>query len=326
MTRAFWLPATLASLVIALTLAIVLPTAPAARAQTIYLPGAKTAPPPKDSTMTIRVRPLAPGVFAARVNFVWTGWVELSDGILVIDATVADSTAAALADTIAARSPGKKVRYLVLTHDHADHMGGARHFLDAGAILVAQAGKVATIDSLLGRAPAKSDVGVAKRHRIADAKTPVDVIWLGFPAHSGGDLIVHLPRQKILFAGDLVSNKSVPWLLDRDMNVTGWNKSLDSLYTMRAGIDSLVPGHGEIAPPVDGIRFTLGYLRTTQEKAAELAAENVPLIAVDKVAGMGAYEGLEFYQEVHMMNMRRLYREAKGIKTPGRVRVGTFRK
>src|SRR6202008_287903 len=127
MNRVFWLPAILASLVIGLTL----PATQPARAQDVYLPGAETIPPPKDSTLTIRVHHLAPGVFAAKVNFAWTGWVELADGILVIDATPADSAAAALADTIAARSPGKKIRYLVLTHDRVDHMGGARRFLDA---------------------------------------------------------------------------------------------------------------------------------------------------------------------------------------------------
>jgi cyclase len=322
MNRAFWLHATLASLVIALTLS----TTPAARAQDVYLPGAETIPPPKDSTLTIRVRPLAPGVFAAKVNFVWTGWVELSDGILVIDATFADSTAAALADTIAARSPGKKIRYLVLTHDHVDHMGGARRFLDAGAVLIAQKGKVATIDSLLGRAPAKGDVGVSKRYRIVDKKSPVDVIWLGRPAHSAGDVVVLVPRQKILFAGDLVSNRSVPWLLDHDLSLDGWSASLDSLYAMRAGIDSLVPGHGDLAPPADGIRFTMRYLREAQEKAAEIVAAGVQLGAVARWSDMGAYQGLEFYEEVQVMNIRRLYKEAKGIKTPGRVRVGTYRK
>ena len=324
MNRAIWLPATLGTLVIALSLT--LPVAPSARAQDIYMPGAETVPPPKDSTLTIRVRPLAPGVFAARVNIVWTGWVELSDGIVLIDATVSDSSAAALADTIAARSPGKKIRYLVLTHDGVDHMGGAKRFLDAGAVLVAQKGKVATIDSVLGRPPTKGDVGVTKRYRIADKKNPVDVIWLGHPAYSGGDVVVLAPRQKVLFAGDLVWNKSVPWLLDRDLDVKGWNTSLDSLYAMRAGIDSLVPGHGEIAPPVNGIRFTLKYLREAEEKAAEIIAAGIQLSAVDRWSDMGAYEGLEFYAEVQVMNIRRLYKEAKGIKTPGRVRVGTYRK
>lgn len=319
MTRHFRLSATLASLVIALALA-----GPAG-AQTMYLPGGETPPPPKDSTLTIHVRPLAPGVFAAKVNLVWTGWVEMPDGILLIDATAADSSAAALADTIAARSPGKKIRYLVLTHDHVDHLGGARRFLDQGAILIAQAGKIADIDSVLERKPAKTDVAVAKKHRFGGAARPVDVMWLGHPAHSAADLIVHLPVQKILFAGDLVWNKSVPSLLDRDMSVKGWNTSLDSLYAMRAKIDSLVPGHGQLGPAVESIRFTLGYLRDAQDKAKELAAAGVTPGRIRERGYLGAYQGMEFYDEINFMNVRRLYNEARGIKTPGRIRVGTYR-
>ena len=321
MSRNAWLPASFAWLVIAFALM----AAPAPAHAQIFLPGGEPPIPPKDSTLTITVRPLAPGVFAAKVNFVWTGWVELPEGILLIDATPADSCAAALADTIAARSPGKAIRYLVLTHDHGDHMGGARRFLDAGAVLVAQTGKLADIDSVLGRPPSKTDIGITKKHRFGTAKMPVDVIWLGHPAHSAGDVIVHLPVQKILFAGDLVSYRSVPWLLDRDMSVKGWNTSLDSLYSMRAKIDSLVPGHGLIAPPLDGIRFTLAYIRDADAKASQYAVNGTPLTAVRKWGYLGAYEGLEFYDEIHFMNIRRLYNEAKGIKTPGRIRVGAYR-
>jgi metallo-beta-lactamase class B len=291
----------------------------------MYLPGGETVPPPKDSTLAIRVRPLAPGVFAAKVNLVWTGWVEMADGILVIDATAADSSAAALADTIAARSPGKKIRYLVMTNDHVDHLGGAHRFLNDGAILVAQAGKIAAIDSILGRTPVATDIGISKKkRRLGNASMPVDVFWPG-PANSAGNLIVHLPRQKVLFGGDVVWNRSVPSLLDRDLNMKGWNASLDSLYAMRASIDSLVPGHGELGPPLDGIRFTLGYLRDAQEKASELAASRTLLRSIKNQGYLGAYEGLEFYNEIHFMNIRRLYNEARGVKTPGRVRVGTFR-
>ena len=322
MTRHSWLSATLASLVIGL--ALVGP--PAARSQVRYMPGAETVPPPKDSTLTIRVRPLAPGVFAAKVNLVWTGWVELPDGILVVDATAADSSAAALADTIAARSPGKKVRYLVLTNDHVDHMGGAHRFLNDGAVLITQAGKTAEIDSLLGRPKSATDISISKKkRRLGTAERPVDVFWMGVPANGAGNLLVHLPKQKVMFAGDIVWNRSVPSLLDRDMNMKGWNRSLDSLYAMRATIDSLVPGHGEFGPAVNSIRFTLGYLRDAQEKASELAASRTLLTAIKTQGYLGAYEGLEFYDEIHFMNIRRLYKEARGIKTPGRVRVGTFR-
>ena len=322
MTRAFWLTASLA---FALAL-IAGPVAPNAHAQIVYLPGGDTPPAPKDTTLTIRVRPLAPGVFAARVNHVWTGWVETSEGILLIDATWADSSAAALADTIAARSPGKTVRYLVLTHDHTDHFGGARRFLDAGAVLVAHGKEMAEIDSVLGRKPGKDDIGIAKKpRRIGKGENAADVMWLGRPAHSGGDVMVLVPQRKILFAGDLVWNNSVPWLLDRNMNLKGWNAALDSLYAMRASIDSIVPGHGDIAPPVPAIRFTLSYLRDANEKAAKVAAGRTPVRAVRDWGDLGAYQGLEFYEEVHFMNIRRLYNEARGIKTPGRIRVGTYR-
>jgi hypothetical protein len=35
---------------------------------------------------------------------------------------------------------------------------------------------------------------------------------------------------------------------------------------------------------------------------------------------------MEFYEEVHFMNMRRLYNEAKGIKTPGRKNMHVFKR
>lgn len=319
MTRNFLL---LASLVIG---SVLLAPSPA-KSQTKYMVGAETVPPPKDSTLTIRVRPLAAGVFAAKVNLVWTGWVELPDGILLVDATRADSTAAALADTIAARSPGKKIRYLVLTNDNLDHMGGARRFLNDGAALITYAGQMAEIDSVLGRTKAAADIAISKKkRRLGDIKRPVDVMWLGVPANSAGNLVVHLPREKVMFAGDLVWNRSVPSLLDRDMNLEGWNKSLDSLYAMRATIDSLVPGHGDLGPAVNSIRFTLGYLRDTEEKAAQLAAMRAKPETIKSKGYLGAYEGLEFYEETHFMNVRRLYNQARGIKTPGRVRVGTYR-
>src|SRR6266481_7445475 len=65
---------------------------------------------PIDNTVTISVDPLAPGVYAAKVSYVWTGWVELGNGILVIDTGFSEAAGRALADTIRARSDRKSTR------------------------------------------------------------------------------------------------------------------------------------------------------------------------------------------------------------------------
>ena len=298
---------------------------PRARAQ-IYLPGAEPYIPPKDSTLTIKVSRLAPGVFAAKLSYVWTGWVELPDGILVVDSGMADSAGMALADTIRARSPKKPFKYLVLTHAHDDHILGAKPFLSAGATLVAQESLMHDIDSTLGLPDNPShEIRVTNQKRLGTATRPVDVVWLGRHADSRGDLIVHLPKQRVLFAGDLVWNKSIPWLLDPDFSMQGWNASLDSLMSKRFAADVLVPGHGLLGKPGDGIRFTRDYLRDANDKATRLAGWGQTTAEPRRWGYLGPYEGMEFYQEVHFMNMKRLLAEAKGIHTKGRAKVKALR-
>jgi glyoxylase-like metal-dependent hydrolase (beta-lactamase superfamily II) len=297
------------------------------RAPAQYMPGGEPPIPPKDSTLTIRVQQLGPGVYAAKLSYVWTGWIELPEGIMVIDAGMADSAGAELADTIRARSPKLPFRYLVLTHSHDDHILGAKPFLNAGATLVTQATVSNQIDSLLGITPdAAKEIRIQKSKRFGNAARPVDVIWLGRPATSAADLMVHLPKQRILFTGDLVSYNSVPWLLDRDFDMKGWVAALDSLRTKRFAVERLVPGHGVMGQPEKMVQFTRNYLRDVDEKASKMAGWGTMPDYVRKWGYLGAYEGMEFYDEVHFLNLRRLYQESKGIKTPGRGRVRALRK
>jgi cyclase len=317
MLRLMPLRTVLTTLVLGIAFAV-LPVA-SATAQTTYLPGAgppPRQPAPPESVITIQVHALAPGVFAAKVNYVWTGWVELPEGPLLIDSGLNERTAAALADTIRARSGAKPVKYVVNTHAHGDHVGGNHFFAAAGATIMAQTKAAAKIDSITHAA--KPAVRIDRKKVLGPDDRKVQIIWLGKPAHTAGDLVVYLPKQKILFAGDIMSNRAVMWMLDPDMDRAGWIASLDSLYSKAFPCDKVVPGHGVLADPVEVFRYSYRYLNDSYDLASRTAGWGTSEKAVKEWGGLGPYEGDEFYHEVHFLNMQRLYNQARGRKTPGR--------
>jgi glyoxylase-like metal-dependent hydrolase (beta-lactamase superfamily II) len=300
--------------------------APSASAQTWYMGQEPTKEKP-DTTLTITVHPLAPGVFAARVRYGWVGWFVQGKGITMVDAGMDDYAASALADTMRARSGDLPIRYVIATHDHDDHIQGAKRFLAGGARLIAQAKVAAVIDSALGRphvttaaekGAEPSTILVERTKTLGTGDEMAEIIWLGHPAHTAADMIVYLPKKRILFAGDVVSYLAVPWMLDPGMSVPGWQASVDSILTGSFEVDSLVPGHGQIGSKRQAAGWMKRYLMDSWDKASQVAAWGTKITGYKEWGYLGAYENVEFYRETHFMNMRRLYNEAKGIKTPGR--------
>ena len=62
-------------------------------------------------------------------------------------------------------------------------------------------------------------------------------------AHTDGDVIVYIPEEKILFAGDLLFARMDPWLGSGDPE--GWISANDELLTFDFKV--AVPGHGDLA-------------------------------------------------------------------------------
>ena len=197
---------------------------------------------------------------------------------MVVDAGRDAAAAKRIMKDVAATA-GKPVRWVVLTHAHGDHAGGARAFADAGAEIIAQENSAAGVLFLLNpsggsTAPASrvGIVAVADRLMFVGGSRRAEIYWLG-KAHTAGDLVVLLPQEKILFSGDLAVNAVLPYLRSQDVDPKGWEQVLPRLAAAPA--EKMVPGHGEIGPRT-GIGDTLAYLRRVNLLATQMIETRVP--------------------------------------------------
>ncbi len=105
----------------------------------LALAAASALAAPLSAQSGIRVEKLADGVWAAAPEKgANVGWFLLGDGVVAVDAGTDAATGQAILKQIAETTGNKPVRAVVLTHSHADHSGGARAFVAAGARVICQ--------------------------------------------------------------------------------------------------------------------------------------------------------------------------------------------
>ncbi len=71
------------------------------------------------------------------------------------------------------------------------------------------------------------------------------IVVESYPGHSGTDLIIRVPDQKVVFSGDLIFNNNFPACFDEQATISGWRDTLKKFSAFDK--DTLfVPGHGPV--------------------------------------------------------------------------------
>jgi glyoxylase-like metal-dependent hydrolase (beta-lactamase superfamily II) len=253
--------------------------------------GAIAAAPP--APRPFAVQRLAPGVYLVpgdtgrgsegRPN---AGFVVTSRGVVVIDALASPEDGERLLRSVrsVSRAP---IRWLVLTHHHPDHTFGAIVFRRAGAKVMAHP-DLRTLASEGGDDALLAEwvrvVGLPAMVGFQFADTPdvavrgTDTLRLGGrslvvthpgAAHTPGDLMVWLPAERILFAGDILVEDGVTMMVDG--NSTALLRALAAIDSLHPRI--VVPGHGRLPPDpaalVDRTRRYVTTLRDSMRTAVE---------------------------------------------------------
>lgn len=254
------------------------------------------------------VRELAPDVFyyfgdEARHRSANCVWVVFKDYVVIIDANYPWGAKEILEEV--RKTTSKPVRFVLNTHYHHDHTFGNSVFAEAGATIVATTAASDEMKSLGrkewaenwsgqpldGYTQAFPSLTFDSVMIFDDGMHRLEFIRMG-PAHTFGDAVAFLPHENILVTGDLFVNGN-PWgnnLADPHADYDRWLAVLDKLG--RWSVDTVVPGHGEVASP-EVVRRQRDYLADmlTQVKnciqSNKTREETVKSINLDKHTGYG---------------------------------------
>lgn len=246
-------------------------------------------------------------------------WLDAGDGVFLIDTGSSAADAQALKAAIAKTTNGKSVRWIALTHLHADSNNGLVSFLptDATIFVNAKAADLLVAGVKGGKGPTPTVIGVGERLLLVEGALHLEIAVPPANAHTASDLYVFDAATRTAFVGDLVAPGQCPLLSDPDSDITGWLAALDQLDALKAA--ALVPTRGNpTTDPSLDIANTRRYLSSLRQFLMEKKKQNAPEA---RVTGELTLEKLGDYcpKELSAINALSVYRRisADGTMVPG---------
>jgi len=194
-------------------------------------------------------------------------FIVTSAGVVVIDTPQLPTRAVAM--RAEAESHGR-IRYLINTENHVDHIFGNWWFRGAGEIVNHQAlwdifmdpkaaldpfayalEAIPTDDPEAAPLIPDRDVYYANLPRgtvvfsgdltLKVGDHTIRCLWT--PGHTPGQLAVHVPEERVVFTGDTIFSGVQTWLMTS--NVDQWLEALERIRAL-PDVDYVVPGHGPV--------------------------------------------------------------------------------
>jgi glyoxylase-like metal-dependent hydrolase (beta-lactamase superfamily II) len=264
------------------------------------------------------------------------GAIVATDAILAIEARATPLMARRWIDVLRAGVSDLPFGDLVLTHYHAVRTLGASAF--GARRIIAHANTKALIDergmedwaSEQGRMPrlfagAETIPGLTHPTDTFDDTLTVEagdrrieLRYLG-RGHTSGDIVVWLPDERILFAGDLVEAQAAPYM--GDSYPSEWSATtLDAVAAL--GADQIVGGRGPVVrgdAVARAVEDTRAFVRTTLDSTREVrdgggSLKEAFILAHERLAPR--YAGFPIFEHTMPFNVQRTWDELAGIEHP----------
>ncbi len=292
---------------------------------------------------------VADGIFAYLQPDGGWGWsnagLAAGDGASMLVDTLFDlKLTQSMLDEMAAITDSIPIGTLVNTHANGDHCYGNQ--LVTGAEVITSAASAAEMEALPAAALAAMmdmDFGDNTNRYLKESFGPftftgieppridrtfsgelsldvggrtVDLVEVG-PAHTAGDILVHLPRENVIFTGDILFINGTPLVWDGP--VSNWIAACDRILALDCSV--IVPGHGPLTD-ASGVRAVRDYLSFVVEETTKRHAAGLSAVEAAKDIELGSYDQWSDWERI-AINVDTVYGELDAKHTSPGV-IGLF--
>lgn len=275
------------------------------------------------------VKQLAPGVFSRQGDTdarqpANTSWIEFRNFVVVIDANTPWGIRAILPEI--KKTTSKPVRYVFDTHYHWDHSQGNSVMADEGVTVICSQDCASEL-STKGKEEWASGAKRTDQYSLAPYRMELpSVVFDNFmaiddgerrlelrrvgPAHTIGDAVAFLPKEGILFTGDLCVNwRSGNNVGDRDADHPHWAQVLNDMA--RWNLKMVIPGHGDPGT-VDTLKAQSAFLDDLwkQVSAGKKAGKTVDQLLKD--VDLSKHGNFAADAQQNQSAIRQVFRKAPG--------------
>jgi len=258
------------------------------------------------------------------------GLVVGTDDSLLVDTLFDLKLTSQMLEEMSAMTDSQPIRTLINTHANGDHCYG-NQLVEGAEIIASEASaqEMAELPPAMLAAMMGLDLGETTNAYLADAFGPftftdieppqptrtfsgeLEVVTSGptaslfevGPAHTAGDVLVHVPDRGVIFTGDILFIGGTPIIWNGP--VQNWINACDKIIEL--GCEVIVPGHGPLTN-ASGVTDVADYLRHVR---AEATARFQAGMRADEAATdieLGPYRDWLDWERI-VINVDSLYRE-----------------
>jgi glyoxylase-like metal-dependent hydrolase (beta-lactamase superfamily II) len=234
-------------------------------------------------------------------------FVVTDEGVIVTDPM--NAKAAKLLRNEITKITDKPVKYVIYSHNHHDHISGGNIFKGEGATFIAHENVRKELRDHPHPLTPLPDVIFSRSYTVKLGGRSLELHYFG-PNHGDSLVVMRLPKEKILFAVDIVTPRRVAFRAMPDFWPDEWIRSLKEIEQL--DYDYVISAHGpHTEPAIDPASVVSEQREYLEDLMAavkrEIASGTGSPDKLRKIVKLPKYENWRYYNEWLPMNIERIW-------------------